>query len=177
MQGWLKKTRRHAFCVALAAVLAASCERVSISADQIPRLTETCLVQIANDALNNPHTNTIAADLAGPLGLVASSDPEAVPYISKQVEFAGVDGAMHYFSVDSARWTKAVLIVAQMTSKGPRLSLYVLDRRGSLIAGGVIQNGRMRRMVIEDPIVRRNFQSENQLWVNAGPPICRSGFR
>lgn len=144
------------------------------SPDQAQSISQACLEAIAADALTNSRTNFIAANLAGPMGLVPSSDPNAPPYLSKQVEFPTRDRTMHYFAVDSAQWAKAVLIRIAPTQSQPRSFFYVIDRRGTLMAAGRIENGSFATLDIRDTRVRADMQTEQRLWAEAGPAFpCR----
>jgi hypothetical protein len=133
-----------------------------------------CLEAIAADALRNPRTNFMAANFAGPLGLVPSSDPNGPRYQSKQVEFSTPDGLMHYFAVDSGSWEKAVLIRIGTNQGEPRIDLFVVSRRGTLVAAGRIDGRDFSRLNLNDAATRADFQREAGLWTTAGPTYpCR----
>ena len=131
-------------------------------------LTRGCIESIAAQALTNPRTNEIAANWAGPLGLTPTSDPNAPPWQSKQVEFVFADGTRHYFAVEGARWTKAAIIRLAPTGGDPRLRIFVIDRDGTLRAAGLIENRTLTLLDILDPEVRIEFLTEQALWRLAG---------
>ncbi len=163
---------RSAICASLAAFTLA-CQAPPESAEA-SAIGEACLERIARNALGNPRTNSIAANFAGPLGLVPSSDPDAAPYLSKQVEFRTADGNVHYFAVDSDRWTKALLVRLVPTGSEPRLFMFVLARDGTLVAAGRIDNGRLSRLDIADAGIRSDARAEQLLWSASGTdPACR----
>ena len=172
MSGRFGLARRMTIVASLAACLSA-CQAPPESAEG-PAIGEACLERIARDALANPRTNSMAANFAGPLGLVPSSDPDAAPYLSKQVEFRTADGNLHYFAVDSDRWTKALLVRLVPTGSEPRLFLFVLARDGTLAAAGRIDNGRLSRLDVADAGVRADARAEQLLWSATGPDSdCR----
>jgi hypothetical protein len=138
------------------------------SADS-PEISQACFDRIAQDALNNPRTNSMAANFAGPLGLAPSSEPDAAPYLSKQVEFRTPDGAIHYFAIGSPESTKAVLMRLVPTEAEPTVSLFVLARDGGLLAAGRIENRRLSVLSVSDAAVRSAARAEQRLWAAAGP--------
>ena len=167
-RSWLKRR-----LLLLAAALAASCGVPTVTVDQ-GGLRETCLASIATQALANPHWNTIAANFAGPLGLVPSSDPNADPYRSKQVEFGTPDRSMHYLAVDGPEWTKAVLIRAAIEDGEQRILFLVIDRQGELAGAGIIRGRDFSLLNISAPDVLSAFETEQDLWVEAGQDAyCR----
>jgi hypothetical protein len=160
--------------IALLALFTAACGASERRAE--PQTTpRACLEGIAAVALANPRTNPLAANFAGPLGLVASSAPDAAPYLSKQVEMPTPDGSVHYFAVDTARWVKAVLLRLVPAQGEPNVFLYVIDRDGTLIAAGLLKNRHFSTLNIRDAEVRANARIERRLWITAGrADACRS---
>lgn len=132
-------------------------------------LTRGCIEAIATGALTNTRINEFAANMVGPLGLTPTSDPNAPPWRTRQVEFPTTDGTIHYFAVESASWIKAAIIRVAPTGNGGRVRLFVMDRDGTLLAAGLVENRRLQVLDIRDPNVRIEYLTEQALWRLAGP--------
>lgn len=132
-------------------------------------ISEACLAGIAAAALQNPRTNPIAANFAGPLGLSPSSNPDDPPFLSKQVETPGPDGAMHYFAIGEAGWKKALLIRVVPEQPQPHSYFYTIDRAGKLTAAGEIRNLAFSMPDLDSPEVVAGFEAEQRIWLAAGP--------
>lgn len=150
------------FCAAVAA-----CAQPQDPAPGIV-LTRTCIGSIAAAALANRRTNEFAANIAGPLGLTPTSDPDAPAWQTRQVQFPTTDGTVHYFAVENASWTKAAIIRTAATRSGGRLRMFVMDRHGTLLAAGLIENRRLDVLDIRNRDVRIQYLIEQALWRLAG---------
>ena len=143
---------------ALAAIFLVGCSSNEVYLDA------PCLDAIAQTALSNPITGSLAANYAGPLGLTSSSAAEAPPWRSKQAEFRAADGSMHHFAIESSRWPKAVLIKVLPEQDSQHLQLFVMNRTGSLLAAGEMIDGHLSVLDINREDVLRQFQAESLSW-------------
>lgn len=152
---------------ALTVATAAACAQAPSDAASAG-LTRRCIESLAAMALTNPRNNDFAANIVGPLGLTPTSDPNAPPYRTKQVEFHFSDGTGHYFAVDGPAWTKATIMRAVATAGEPRVRFFVMDRDGAMLAAGVMENRKLRVADISDPAVKADFLTEQGMWRLAG---------
>jgi len=112
---------------------------------------------------------TMPANFSGPLGLTPSSDPDAPPYVSKQLQMVGPDRNMRFFIVDSAQWTRAALFRMTPTGGEPNHFIAVIDRRGAIVAIGRIENRRLSMSALNDTQAMREALIERSLWIASMP--------
>ena len=133
-----------------------------------------CVASIAADAARTLETHPIAANVASQFGLVQTADPNGPPMATKQVGFATPDGATHYFAVPQPSADRfALMRLAQSSSK---MRVYVIDREGNLLQASETDPPRVLRLNIEDPQIRNDFRSEQELWrFNGRDEFCGRG--
>lgn len=157
----------HISRAAAATLLALPGAACSVSVE--PGFGEECVASVIGDAVRNPATPTIAANIAVQSGFAPDSDAAGPPLPTKQVEFATADTAMHYFAVQPRSFERAALIRLDRTSSAPLIHLYVIDRQGNLLHATQMQGGRIVPLSSDDQRVRENFRRERELWRAAGP--------
>ena len=158
-------TRRAVLLSVLGAALLSCSPSVQISEDKISR---RCLESLGSLALTNPQTNSVAFNIAQPLGLVRRTDQSNATFVTRQAQFTTQDGTMHFFGVDSPQWTRAVMITAEPSSEDPIVTLYVLDREGSLLRAGRLHRGNFQVFEATHSHTNEEAKREQRLWQAAG---------
>lgn len=127
-----------------------------------------CLRSLGQQAFENPATYPIAANFAGPLGLAPSSEADAPPYTTRQIQIGSVGQEMHFFAVDRPDWTKAVLARLTPGEQGARLTMFVIDQNGVVISAGSVERGELTILSIVSPYVLAESLREKLIWIHAG---------
>jgi hypothetical protein len=151
--------------VALALSGALAAIGCSVSAE--PGFGEQCIASMATAALRNPNSPTIASNMAVQFGFAPNANPNDPDLQTKQVEFGTPDGTMHYFAIQNASWERAALI--RLTpDANPTSSIFIIDRRGSLIQASRVRGPEVTPLNIRDDRVTADFRGERELWRVAG---------
>lgn len=137
-------------------------------------ISPQCLARIAAVSLASEPTYPIAANWAGPFGLVPSSDPDAPPWLTKQSGFLLPANTMHSLAFDSPGWTRAGLLRGSVSPDGEStLRIYLIDRQVRLLRAGQVDHRRLVMLNVRDAAVRADFEGELALWAaRLAPSDC-----
>jgi hypothetical protein len=140
-----------------------------------PTLSPQCLARIASASLASAPVYPIAANWAGPFGLVPSSDPNAPPWLTKQSGFVLPANTMHSLAFDSPGWTRAGLLRGTLSPAGDStLRIYLIDRQVRLLRAGEVDHRRLTMLDIRDSTVRADYERELALWAaRLAPSHCQ----
>lgn len=139
-----------------------------------PTISPQCLARIGALSLASAPVYPIAANWAGPFGLVPSSDPYAPPWLTKQSGFVLPAGTMHSLAFDTPGWTRAAVLRGTISPTGEStLRLYIVDRQVRLLRAGQVDHRRLTMLNVRDPAVRADFDRELALWAaRVAPSRC-----